>query len=321
MVKVGVIGVGALGRHHARIYAALPGVELVGVCDVREEAAAIAREYGVAFFSDFRALAERIEAASVATPTVSHCRIACALLAEGKSVLVEKPIAPTLAEADRMIAVADQTGARLQVGHLERFNPAVRAARRIVRQPRFFEVDRLSVFTERSLDIDVVTDLMVHDLDILSWFVGAPVASVRAVGIPILSPKVDIANARIEFQDGCVANLTASRVSAEKVRKMRFFHAGGYVSVDYAAQQAVALELLPAASPTVRPSIAGRPLEVEKDEPLRAQLASFIASVAGRTQPEVDGRTGRMALELALSVTEEIKRHAERTNLSPPTLR
>jgi predicted dehydrogenase len=319
MLNVGVIGVGALGKHHARIYANLPGVTLVGVCDVNESAGReVAERHGVPFFSDFRELAALVDAASVAVPTIGHCEVACELLSAGKSALVEKPIAVTLEEADRMIAAADETGAILQIGHLERFNPAVRAAKSVVRMPRFFEIDRLSVFTPRSLDIDVVADLMIHDLDILAWFANSPVATIHAVGVPALSPKVDIASARIEFENGCVANVTASRVSLEKIRKMRCFHAGGYVSVDYAEQKLTALGVHPPATPDGRPIIMPLPVMVQNDEPLRAQLAAFVESVTTKTAPEVDGRAGRAALEFARRVVSEIEAHAKRANL--PTL-
>lgn len=316
MLKVGVIGVGALGKHHARIYADLPGVTLVGVCDVNEAAGReVAERHGVEYFSDFRELAALVDAASVAVPTIGHCDVACHLLSKGKSALVEKPIAVTLEEADRMIAAADASGAKLQIGHLERFNPAIRAAKQIVKMPRFFEIDRLSVFTPRSLDIDVVADLMIHDLDILSWFVNSPVATIHAVGVPALSPKVDIASARIEFQNGCVANVTASRVSLEKIRKMRCFHAGGYVSVDYAEQKLTALGVHPPVTPDGRPVILPVPVSVQNDEPLRAQLAAFIECVETGATPEVDGRAGRSALEFARRVVSEIEAHAKRANL------
>lgn len=317
MLKVGVIGVGFLGRHHARIYAAVPEVTLVGVCDTQEAAGrAVASEYGTEFFADYRALAEQVDAVSIAVPTVKHCRIACDVLSVGKSVLVEKPIAVSLEEADQMISVARDHGCVLQVGHLERYNPAVQAARKILNQPRFFEVHRMSMFTMRSLDIDVVTDLMIHDLDVLASFVPSPVASIHAVGIPILSPKIDIANARLEFANGCVANLTASRISSEKIRKIRFFQPHDYVSIDYTAQRVGVWSLRPPSAQEARPQIAEQFLEITQDEPLRAQLADFVKCVATGQTPEVDGLAGRHALELALRVVHEIKDHAKRTGLT-----
>lgn len=318
MLKVGVIGVGFLGRHHARIYASLPDVTLVGVCDTREQAGKeIAASYQTTFFQNYHELIDQVDAVSIAVPTVDHCRITCEFLRAGKSVLVEKPIAVTLTEADDMITTAQQNGCVLQVGHLERFNPAVQAARTIIKNPRFFEIHRMSVFTMRSLDIDVVTDLMIHDLDILTSFVNSPLISVHAVGIPILSAKIDIANARLEFANGCVANLTASRISSEKVRKIRFFQPHDYVSIDYTEQRVGVWSLRPPNLATPHPQIAEHFLDVVKDEPLRAQLAEFVRCVQTKDTPEVDGRTGRRALELGLKVVAEIQAHAARTGLNP----
>ncbi len=318
MLDVGVIGVGALGQHHARLYATLPDVHLVGVCDVRADVGqAVADRYGVEYFADWHQLATRVSAVSLAVPTREHCALATALLSQGKHVLVEKPIAVTLEEADRMITAAEQAGVWLQVGHLERFNPALQAAQALVRTPRFFEIDRLNVFTPRSLDIDVVADVMIHDLDLLRWFVTAPVATIHAVGVPALTDKVDIASARIEFADGCVANVTASRVSLEKVRKLRCFHLGGYISVDCLAQQVTALEVERSSERQPQPMIASRPVSVVAVEPLRAELEHFIACIRTGQRPLVDGQAGRAALELALQVTEAIAAHARRAGLMP----
>ncbi|HVF92580.1 MAG TPA: Gfo/Idh/MocA family oxidoreductase, partial [Blastocatellia bacterium] len=232
MIRVAVIGVGHFGREHARIYAESAGAELVAVCDISEAAGrAVAERYDTSYVSDFRELIGRVDAVSLAVPTVSHHEIACELLAAGIAALIEKPISRTLEEADEIIALAERHGAALQVGHLERFNPAVVAAGKIVTRPRFFEAHRLSLFTPRSLDIDVVMDLMIHDLDVILSLVHSEVAEIRAAGVPILTPRVDIANARIEFEDGCVANLTASRVSGERVRKVRFFQPSEYISI------------------------------------------------------------------------------------------
>ncbi|MCS7078844.1 MAG: Gfo/Idh/MocA family oxidoreductase [Chloracidobacterium sp.] len=318
MVEVGVIGVGALGQHHARLYAELTGVRLVGVCDLRADVGqAVADRYGVAYFADWRELAAKVAAVSLAVPTREHCSLAVELLSQGKHVLVEKPIAATLEEADQMIATAEQAGVQLQVGHLERFNPALQAAYALVRTPRFFEIDRLNVFTPRSLDIDVVADVMIHDLDLLRWFVAAPPVAIHAVGVPALTEKVDIASARIEFADGCVANVTASRVSLEKVRKLRCFHLGGYVSVDCLAQQVTALEVVRPSKTQPQPAITSRPVTVVAEEPLRAELEHFIACVRDGRRPLVDGYAGRAALELALQVTEAIAAHARRAGLVP----
>lgn len=316
MIKVGVIGVGHLGRHHARIYAAMEGVKLVGVCDINEERGrAIAAEYGTEYFHDYRALYGKIDAVSLAVPTIDHAAIGGALMEQGISVLVEKPIARTLAEADEMIAKARRTGVCLQVGHLERFNPAVVAVRKIVTEPRFFETHRLSLFSPRSLDIDVVMDVMIHDLDIITSFVKSPVVGISAVGIPVISPRFDIANARLEFANGCIANITASRISNEKIRKLRLFQPHDYISLDYHNQQASILSLRMPAGGAGRPEIGARALEIVKDEPLRAELAAFVQSVATKQPPAVTGEDGRAALDLALQVSERIAEHAAKIGL------
>jgi len=227
-------------------------------------------------------------------------------------VLVEKPIASTLGEADEMIDTAERSGAVLQIGHLERFNPAVIAAGQILTQPRFFEAHRLSIFTPRSLDIDVVMDLMIHDIDVLLSFVDSEISEVRAAGVPILTPRIDIANARIEFMNGCVANLTASRVSSDRVRKLRFFQPGEYVSLDYAVQEAVVVGVK--ARPGSRPEFESRILPVESAEPLRLEIASFLAAVGG-APVKVPGKDGRRALALAVDVTEKIRQHAEKAGV------
>src|ERR1700687_278732 len=239
MIRVAVIGAGAFGREHARVYSEVAGAHLVAVCDIDESRGrAVAERYDASFVSDHRDLIGKVDAVSVASPTAAHESTSCELLAARIAVLVEKPIARTLDEADQMIQAARRSGAVLQVGHLERFNPAVISASSILTRPRFFEAHRLSVFTPRSLDIDVVMDLMVHDIDVVLSFVDSEVSEVRAAGVPILTPRIDIANARVEFANGCVANLTASRVSAERLCKLRFFQPGQYVSIDYAAQEA-----------------------------------------------------------------------------------
>ena len=314
MIRVAVIGAGAFGREHARVYAEAAGAHLAVVCDIDEtRGRAVAERYGASFVSDCRDLIGRVEAVSVATPTESHASVVCELLASGIAVLVEKPIARTLDEADQIIEAARRTGAVLQVGHLERFNPAVVSALRILTRPRFFEAHRLSVFTPRSLDIDVVMDLMVHDIDVVLSFVDSEVSEVRAAGVPILTPRVDIANARIEFANGCVANLTASRVSADRVRKLRFFQPGQYVSIDYAAQEAGVVSVK--ARPEGRPEFESRLLPVERGEPLRLEIESFLAAVEG-APVKVGGEDGRRALALAVEVTDKIREHAERVGVT-----
>lgn len=313
MIRVAVIGAGAFGREHARVYSEVAGSRLAAVCDIDESRGRpVAERYGANFVKDYRELVGKIDAASLTVPTESHAAIASELLESGIAVLVEKPIARTLDEADRIIEAAKRGGAVLQVGHLERFNPAVMAAARIITQPRFFEAHRLSIFTPRSLDIDVVMDLMVHDIDVVLSFVNSEVSEVRAAGVPILTPRIDIANARIEFANGCVANLTASRVSAERVRKLRFFQPGEYVSIDYAVQEAAVVSVRP--RPGGRPEFESRLLAVEQGEPLRLEIESFLAAVEG-APVKVTGEDGRRALALAVDVTEKIREHAARAGV------
>jgi predicted dehydrogenase len=317
MMRVAVIGVGHIGRHHARVYAGLTGVHLVGVCDInRARAEAVAAEYGTSPSADYRELLDLVDAVTVAVPTESHCTIGGDFLRNGVSVLMEKPISRTLEEADDLIAAANSSGAILQVGHLERFNPAVRALAGVVTQPRFFEAHRLGVFSPRSLDVDVVMDLMIHDLDVILSLLGAEVVSISAIGVPALSPQIDIANARIEFADGCVANITASRISQEKVRKLRFFQPNEYVSLDYTKQEVEVFSLTPSGGRAAWPEIARRLLPVEKCEPLQAQIESFLGCVREKTPPSVDGQQGRRALALALQVVEKIREHARRAGLA-----
>lgn len=314
MIRAAVIGVGHFGREHARVYSNIENARLVAVCDVDvARGKAVADEFGVPMVDDFRRLFGEVDAVSLAVPTIDHCEIACELLEGGIAVLVEKPMARALEEADRMIAAAERRGTVLQVGHLERFNPAVIAARKIVTQPRFFEAHRLSVFTPRSLDIDVVMDLMIHDIDVILSLNNSEPAEIRAAGVPILSPRVDIANARVEFENGCVANLTASRVSGERVRKLRFFQPHEYVSIDYSVQETIVVSVNHKGDDgNLRPDLESRSLAVERAEPLRIELSSFIAAVSG-APIEVTGQDGRRALGLALSVSERIREHAERT--------
>lgn len=321
-LRTAVIGVGHLGKQHARLHAALTAenqIELVAVCDVDERLAReIAAERNTAWVSDWRTLVGRVDAVSLAAPTEAHHVIACQLLAAGVHVLVEKPIARTLAEADAMIDAARQGNAVLQVGHLERFNPALIALKPHVRQPLYFEIHRIGEFTARSLDIDVILDLMIHDLDIVQWLVGpeVPVTDLRAVGLPVLTRRVDAANVRLEFATGAVANITASRVGAEKIRKMRFFQPYDYVAVDYATRHASISSLAPPAGAGERPSVDTRLLEAPDVEPLRAEIEAFIAAIVARAEPAVTGADGRRALALALRALERIHEHAENAGLS-----
>jgi predicted dehydrogenase len=309
-IRIGVIGVGDFGRNHVRVLHELPGAEFIGLHDADpERARQIAAEFGTEAFAEIDNLAEQIDAACVASPTVSHARIATHLLERGVDVLVEKPMTTTLAEADALISTAKRHGRILQVGHLERFNPAVVAVQKIVSRPLFFEVHRLGIFSPRSLDVDVVFDVMIHDLDILLWLVDAPVTDLRAVGIPVLTDKVDIAHARIEFESGAVANLTASRVSTERVRKLRFFQAHEYISVDYTRQDVVRVRVT---GEGAQPAIDFEKVPAQPEEPLKAELRAFLSAVRNRTTPLVDGQAGRRALELAERVMEGILDHARR---------
>ena len=300
-MRVAVIGVGHLGKHHARILSTLPGVNLVAVVDINQERAEeIAAAHGTSPLGDARGLAGKVDAVTIAVPTEIHRDVALPFLTAGVPVLVEKPMARSLAEADDMIAAAAKAGALLAVGHTERFNPAVAVARPLVANPRFIEVHRLGVFPERSLDIDVVFDLMIHDLDVVLSLVHAEVESIEAVGVPVLTGRVDIANVRLRFANGCIANLTASRISRDRVRKIRFFQPHAYVSIDYAAQKLEAYRLVKGTGP--KPSIEGGDVPVVNEEPLKRELADFIDAVASKRAPLVDGIQGRRALELATRI-------------------
>ena len=304
-VRVAVIGVGHLGRHHARILSSLEGAELVAVVDTdAERAAAAASATGAPALADFRDIADKVDAVTIAVPTELHRDVALPFLERGTSVLVEKPMARSLSEADELVAAARASGATLAVGQTERYNPAVAAVLPLVTSPRFVEVHRLGAFPDRSLDIDVVFDLMIHDLDIILALVGSEVESIEAVGVPVLTSKYDIANARLRFASGCIANVTASRISKERVRKIRFFQPDAYISIDYAAQEVEGWRLV--RPDGGRPSIEGGPLPVARDEPLRRELADFIRAVRTKTPPLVDGHAGRRALALATRVAEKM---------------
>jgi predicted dehydrogenase len=305
MLRVAVVGVGHLGKHHARILSGLPDVRLVAVVDTnRPRAEEIASAHGTRPIFDARELAGEVDAVTVAVPTELHRDIALPFLIAGVPVLVEKPIARSLTEADEMIAAAAGSGVPLGVGQTERFNPAVEAAMPLLRDPRFIEVHRLGTFPERSLDIDVVFDLMIHDLDVVLSLVRAPVESIEAVGVPVLTGRVDIANARLRFANGCIANLTASRISRDRVRKIRFFQPAAYLSIDYAAQKVEVWRLTK--NDGAMPSIQGGELPVTTEEPLKRELADFIAAVRDHRAPLVDGVQGRRALELATRITSRM---------------
>ncbi len=334
-----VVGAGAFGRNHLRVYRELAAsnvaVELSGVIDADPSALAkVSADFGVRAFPSVPAALEalgKIDAASVCVPTRQHASVADPLLAAGVACLIEKPLAATLEEADRIVAAGRASNALVQAGHLERFNPAVTAARAHINRPMFFEAHRLSVFTPRSLDVDVVLDLMIHDLDVVLSFVDSPVREIRAVGLPVLSRKVDIANVRVEFENGCIANFTASRVSTERVRKLRFFQPHQYLSLDFARQDllvidapdvggldpahlaALAQSLPPGAHPSAGLSL--NKITVQPGEPLRLEIESFLNAIRNGAAPVVSGEDGRRALALALLINEAIRAHSARAGL------
>ena len=339
-LRVAVVGAGAFGRNHLRVYRELEqageAIELAGVVDSNPTVAAeVSEKFGVPGFETVAACLEAVgplDAVSICVPTVHHAQAAEPLLAAGVDLLIEKPLAASLADADRILELSRKHGRVVQTGHLERFNPAVTAARQHLHQPMFFESHRLSVFTPRSLDVDVVLDLMIHDLDIVLSLVASPVREVRAVGLPVLSNKVDIANVRLEFENGCVANFTASRVSTERVRKLRFFQPHQYLSLDFARQDLLMIDVTAAAGmdPAQLAALAQlaqqagqhpsaglslKKVQVELGEPLRLEIVSFLNAVRTRATPVVSGEDGRAALALALEINQAIAAHAERAGL------
>jgi predicted dehydrogenase len=322
-----VVGVGVFGRNHARVYKELEqqgeAVRLLGVVDPDlNRADAVAREFGCKGFGSVEQMLtthSELQAASVAAPTMHHLTVARELLTAGVDVLIEKPLAATLAEADELIGLTATKKRIAQVGHLERFNPAVRATVPLLTHPMFFEVHRLSVFTPRSLDVDVVLDLMIHDLDIVLAFAKSPVKEVRAVGLPILSGKVDIANVRLELESGCIANFTASRVSTERVRKLRFFQPRQYVSLDYGRQEVLVFTVGDGGgpgTPSANPQIGVTKPPVASEEPLHAELKSFLHAVRERSTPVVPLEDGRRALALALEIESAIRDHGKKVGLA-----
>jgi predicted dehydrogenase len=304
-VRGGVIGTGALGRHHARVWSEVEGATLVGVHDLdRARAEEVAARHGCRVFDDAASLLAATDAVSIATPTVTHHAIARQAIEAGRDVLVEKPMTATLVEADDLVALAHARGAVLQAGHIERFNPATDVLLAAGRGARFVEVHRLGSFSARSLDVDVVLDLMIHDLDIVMALDGSEPVQIEAVGVPVLTPRVDIANARLRFASGLIANLTASRVSIEKVRKFRVFAPRTYVSVDFAAREAQVYRL--EADESGRPRIASERRAAPDQEPLRRQVEAFVVAVRNRSAPVVGGSDGRRALALAHAILERM---------------
>jgi predicted dehydrogenase len=305
-IRVAVIGAGVFGRHHLRVLSQSLNATLVGVVDADpERAAQAAAEHNCLTFATLGELAGNVDAAVVAVPTSLHAGVGCELLASGIDVLVEKPIAADLASARRLVDTAAKHDRILQIGHLERFNPGVAALKKITSIPLFFEIHRLSLFSPRSLDVDVVLDLMIHDLDIVLDLAGANPEEIRAAGISILSDKVDIANVRLAFPGGCIANLTASRVSTERVRKLRLFQPHQYISLDYQKQEAVAFTV------GANQQIGFQPLSITKEEPLRLEVESFLEAVATRRRPVVSGEDGLRALEVACAILDKIEEHSK----------
>ena len=332
-LRVAVAGAGAFGSNHLRVYRELPGVTLAAAIEPDPtRAESIAAQYNIPTLPTVEAALNadlKLDAASIAVPTIHHHATAAQFLSSGIDCLIEKPIASTLEEADSLIALSQKHNRILQIGHLERFNPAVLAIEPKLTRPMFFEAHRLSVFTPRSLDVDVVLDLMIHDLDIVLTFANSEVKEVRAVGLPILSPKVDIANVRVEFESGCVANFTASRVSTERIRKLRFFEPRQYVSIDYARRDALIIAVDENFSLDQAMSIGqasnfqdGLPglnftkPPIEPGEPLKLEIASFLESVRTRSTPRVTGTQARNALALALEIQQQMSHHAEKAGLS-----
>ncbi len=308
-----MIGAGEHGNRHARQYMDLPGARLVGVYDIRaERRESLAAGLGVKAFASLDEVWRSVQAASLVIPTTNHAEVARQAFARGIDLLVEKPITKTTQEAGELVRMAAERGRILQVGHVERFNPGSVAAKAITHRPLFFEVHRLGVFSPRSLDVDVVYDLMIHDLDLVLWLADSPVREVRAVGLPVLSDKVDIANARVEFESGAVANLTASRVSTEKVRKFRYFQPDEYVSIDFTRRDVLVVKVDRAEG---TPQIGFRKLETGAGDPLRAEIEAFLHSVRTRTPPLVGGEEGRRALALAEQVMDRIQSHAAKVHI------
>ena len=305
-IRTVVIGAGAFGKNHARILHELNDVELAGIVDIDEpKGTALSQTYSTSGYRDIDAVIGNIDAAIVATPTSTHEEVATRLLQAGVDVLVEKPIASSSAAGERLAKVAEENGRILQVGHLERFNPAVIALEKQVTLPLFFEIHRMSVFSPRSLDIDVVLDLMIHDIDIVLALTGSPPEEIRAAGISVLSTNVDIANVRLQFASGCVANLTASRVSTEKVRKLRLFQPRQYLSLDYSRQDLFMISV------SEQRQVTPQPVFVAKSEPLQNQFDAFLKAVRTREIPKTSGARARQSLEVALAILDKIKEHSE----------
>lgn len=312
-LRAAVVGVGHLGRFHAEKYAALDGVTLVGIVDRdAARARAVATTLGVPAFAAHGALAGTVDCVSVAVPTRAHAAVTADLLHAGIDVLVEKPLASTVAEGRALVELAEAGGRILQVGHLERFNPALRAAVEVITEPRFLECHRLAPFVDRGTDVDVIRDLMIHDLDVIQSFVRAEVVTVESVGVPVLTSRVDIANARLRFQNGCIANVTASRVSMKRERKLRIFQPDAYVAIDYEQRTVRICRRVPATAPGALPEITVHEHDAGQGDPLRDEIAAFVAAVRARAAPVVGGREGLRALELAERIAASLEQEVSR---------
>jgi predicted dehydrogenase len=307
-VKAGVVGVGYLGKFHAEKYAQLPEAELVGVVDIDlDRARAIGDRFHVAAYRDFRDLLGKVKAVSIAVPTNLHYAIARTFLQHGVDVLLEKPMTATLEEADDLIAIAQAQGCILQIGHLERYNAALIAIKNIIHKPLFIESHRIAPFKERGIDVDVILDLMIHDIDIILSLVNAPVTRIDAVGVPVLTSNTDIANVRLRFANGCIANVTASRISAKEMRKLRLFQHDAYLSIDFASQAVDIFKKLPDADIDGIPQITYESINLTQGDSLAEEIRAFLRAVRNRRLPDVSGEAGRDALKVALDIIEQIK--------------
>lgn len=317
-IRIGVIGVGYLGKFHAQKFARIRGACLVGVADIDEKRGReVAREVGVDFYPHHEDLVSHVDAVSIAVPTSDHFVVARDFLKTGADVFLEKPMCRTLGEADELVALAGAKGLLIQVGHLERFNPAIMALQKEINRPMFIESHRLGFFKERGVDVDVVLDLMIHDLDIILSLVKSEIVSIHALGVPVMTPQVDIANARLVFENGCVANVTASRISMKTMRKIRIFQPSAYLSVDYAKRDLTVIKKIQESDDPQRYQILPEYRQFPEIDPLEEELTAFVNSVRGRTEPLVDGVKGRRALEISLEVMEQIAfKLKEHTTLS-----
>ena len=316
-MRVGVVGTGYLGKFHAEKYARMPDVDLVGVVDTNRSAAeTVAKKVGTRPYHNHLDLIKQVDAVSVVVPTSSHFDISKDFLAGNVDVLIEKPMTTTLEEADKLIEFADAKGLIIQVGHLERYNPAVVALRGIVDNPLFIESHRLSIYTARATDVSVVLDLMIHDIDIISNFVKSELIDVRAAGISVITGQVDIANARLEFANGCVANVTASRISMKNERKIRLFQRDAYISVDFANHEITLVRQNEQIKDSLIPGMEIKQLHFDKGDALDDELKSFVQSVKRREEPVVNGQVGRNALRIALTVMEQIKNTNQRMSIN-----